>query len=136
VPSEFRQIVFSGNELIEALYEYNQVAQTKLPPGMVVSCTPVAEDKVAVRLQLLDQASGETQVVSLAPEPVAAALLRYCFNHHIPIPRNAAKSIQVHGGQISLDVHLKGRGTGRGKGRGQPLQRTAPAAVDEAPPKA
>jgi len=127
VPSEFRQILFSSNELIEAIYEYNQVAQTKLPQGMIVSCTPVVEDEVAVRLKLLDQASGETQVASLAPELVAAALLRYCFRHHIPIPRNAAKSIQVHGDDISLDVRIKGR---TDKSR-----QTDPSAADEAPPE-
>jgi hypothetical protein len=109
VPSEFRQILFTNNEVIEALYEYNQVVRGKLPPGMIVSCTPVAEEKVAVRLKLVDQASGGAKVASLAPELVAAALLRYCFNHYIPIPRNAAKSIQVHGDRISLDVRIRGR---------------------------
>ncbi len=82
---------------------------TKLPQGMILSCTPVVEDKVAVRLHVMDQASGETQVAPLSSELVAAALLRYCIKHHIPIPRNAAKSIQIHGDQISLDVRIKGR---------------------------
>ena len=109
MPSEFRQIQFSNNELIEALYEHNRVAETKLPQGMIVSCKPVVEAKVAVRLELVDQASGETQVTSLPPELVAAALLRYCFRHAIPIPRNATKSIQVHGDEVSLDVRIKGR---------------------------
>jgi hypothetical protein len=109
MPSEYRQLLFSNNELIEALYEFNQVARTKLPPGMILSCTPVKEDKVAVRLQMMDQASGETQVVPLSSELVAAALLGYCIRHRIPIPRNAAKSIQVHGDQISLDLRVKGR---------------------------
>ena len=99
MPSEFRQVLFSNNELLEALYEFNQVTQTKLPLGMILSCTPVVEDKVAVRLHLMDQASSETQVAPLSSELVAAALLRYCIRHHIPIPRNAAKSVQVHGDQ-------------------------------------
>ena len=109
MPAEFRQILFTNNELIEALYEYNQVAQTKLPQGTIVSCTPVAEVKVAVRLELVDQESGETQVASLAPELVAAALLRSCMKQHIPMPKGAAKSIQIHGDDISLNVHIEGR---------------------------
>lgn len=109
MPSEFRQILFSNNELIEALYEYNQTAQTKLPKGIIVSCTPVAEAKVAVRLELVDQESGATQVASLAPELVAAALLRYCIKHHIPMPKGAAKSIQVHGDEVALNVRIQGR---------------------------
>jgi hypothetical protein len=109
MPSEFRQILFSNNELIEALYEYNQAAEVKLPQGTIVSCTPVAEAKVAVRLELANQASGETQVASLAPELVAAALLRYCIQHRIPMPKGAAKSIQAHGAEISLNVRIEGR---------------------------
>lgn len=109
MPSESRQVLFSNNEVIEALYEHNQVSETKLPQGIIVSCTPVAEVKVAVRLELVDQASGETQVASLSPELVGAALLRYCIKRHIPMPKNAAKSIKIHGDQVSLNVHIEGR---------------------------
>ena len=109
MPSEFRQILFSNKELIEALYEFDRAAQTKLLQGDILSCPPVEEDKAALRVQLMDPASGETQVASLSSEMVAAVLLRYCIKHRIPMPRNAAKSIQIHGDQISLDVRIKGR---------------------------
>jgi len=109
VPSEYRQVLFSNNEVIEALYEHNQVAEAKLPRGMIVSCTPVAEVDVAVRLELVDQESGETQVASLSPELVCAALLRYCMKLHIPMPRGAAKTIQIHGDDVALNVRIKSR---------------------------
>lgn len=108
MPSELRQIQFNNNELIEALYEHNQVAETKLQ-GTIISCQPVSEAKVAVRLELAEPTSGETQVASLSPELVAAALLRYCMKHRIPVPKDAAKSIQIHGDEISLNVQIKGR---------------------------
>ena len=126
MPSEFRQLRFSNNELIEALYEHNRVAQIKLPKGIVVSCTPVAEAKVAVRLELVDQASGETQRASLAPELVAAALLRYCIKQRIPMPRDAAKSIQIHGDEVSLNMRIGSRKKRSGQ--------AAVAGGDEAPP--
>ena len=125
MPSEFRQILFSNKELIEALYEYDRAGQTKLLQGDILSCTPVEEDKVAVRLKLMDPESGETQVASLSPEMVAAVLLRYCIKHRIPMPKNAEKSIQVHDDQISLDVRIKGRA--------QQSTPMAAAAVDPAP---
>ena len=109
MPSEYRQILFSNRELIDALYEYDRAARTKLLQGDILSCTPVGEDKEAVRLQLMDSVSGEAQVASLSSELVAAVLLRYCIKHRIPIPKNAAKSIQIHDDQISLDVRIKGR---------------------------
>ena len=104
IPAEFRQILFSNNELIEARCEYNQVVQTKLPQGIIVSCTPAAEAKVVVRLERVGQASGETQIASLSPELVAAALLRYCIERRIPTPRSAVSgaphSEQRSGGAI------------------------------------
>jgi hypothetical protein len=109
VPSEYRQVLFSNNEVIEALYEHNRVAVSKLPKGIIVSCTPVAEVDVAVRLELADQESGETHVASLSPELVCAALLRYCMKLHIPMPKSAAKSIQIHGDDVALIVRIHGR---------------------------
>ena len=109
MPSEFRQVRFSNSELIEILSDYNQVAQNKLPEGKIVSCTPVAEAEVAVCLELVDQSSGETQIASLAPELVAAALLRYCIRQRILMPRGATKTIKIHGDEISLNVRIKGQ---------------------------
>ena len=125
MPSEFRQILFSNKELIDALYEYDRTAQSKLLQGDIVSCTPVVEDKAALRLQLMDLVSGEAQVASLSSELVAAVLLRYCIKHRIPIPKSAAKSIQVRGDQISLDMRIKGRTMQKAP--------TAAAAIDPAP---
>jgi len=126
MPSEYRQILFSNKELIDALYEFDRTAQTKLLQGDILSCTPVQEDKVAVRLRLLDVKSGDAKVAALTSEMVAAVLRRYCIKHGIPIPRSGDKSIQVHDDLISLDVRIKSRAV-----------QTAPmaaATADPAPP--
>ncbi len=109
MPSEFRRIMFTNNELIEAIHDYNEISQYKLPPGIILTCTPVAEAEVAVRLELVDQRSDGTHVVELSPEVLGAALLRYCMKHRIPMPKAATKSIQIHGNEISLNVEIKGR---------------------------
>ncbi len=116
MPSEFRQVRFSSNELIESLYEHNRVAQTKLPQGIVIPDTPVAAANVAVCLELGDQASGETQVASLARELVAAALLRSCIKQRISMPRDAAKTIQIYGDGASLNTAYRGPGKTVGTG--------------------
>ena len=109
MPSEYRRILFSNIELIEAFHEYSLAGPVKLPQGVIISCTPVAEDKVAVRLELVDKANDETHIASLSPEIVAAALLHYCFKHRIPMPRDSVKSIEKHGDEISLNVRIEGR---------------------------
>ena len=109
MPSEFRRVMFTNNELIEAIHDYSEVAEDKLPPGIILTCTPVSEAEVVVRLELVDQRNGETHVVELSPEVLGAALLRYCKKHHIPMPKSATKSIQMHGDEISLNVEIKSR---------------------------
>ncbi len=109
MPSEFRRIMFTNNELIEAIHDYNGISQDKLPPGIILTCTPVSEADVAVRLEMVDQRSDATHVVELSPEVLGAALLRYCMKHRIPMPKSATKSIQIHGDEISLNVEIKGR---------------------------
>lgn len=130
MPAETRRVIFTKNELIEAIYDYNQVAQKKLPPGMVVSCVPVSEARVALRLELYDQKNDATEVVEFSPEVTAAALLRYCIRNRIPIPKNATKSIQVLGEDIALAIRMPGK-------KSQPVLKNADgSAVGKKPPAA
>ncbi len=108
MPSEFRRVMFTNNELIEAIHEYNEISQDKLPPGIILTCTPVSEAEVAVRLEMVNQRSDETHVVELSPEVLGAALRRHCMKHRIPMPKSATKSIQIHGNKVSLNVEIKG----------------------------
>ncbi len=109
MPSEFRRVTFTNNELIEAIHDHNLVSRDKLPAGMIVTCKPVSEPDVAVRLELVDQGSGEARLAFLSPEVVAAALLRYCKKRRIPMPKQATKSIEIHENGISLNVEIEGR---------------------------
>ncbi len=109
MPSEFRRVMFTNNELIEAIHDYNGISQDKLPPGIILTCTPVSEAEVAVRLEVVDQRSDEMHVVELSPEVLGVALLRYCMKHRIPMPKSATKSIQIHGDEVSLNVEIKSR---------------------------
>ena len=45
MPSEFRRIMFTNNELIEAIHDYNEVSRDKLPPGIILTRTPVSEGR-------------------------------------------------------------------------------------------
>ncbi len=109
MPSEFGRVMFTNNEVIEAIHDYNNVSRNKLPPGIILTCMPVSQAEVAVRLEMVGQLSDETHVVELSPEVLGAALLSYCLIHRIPMPKSATKSIQIHGNEISLNVEIKGR---------------------------
>ena len=42
MPSEFRRIMFTNNELIETIHDCNEVSRDKLPPGIILTRTPVS----------------------------------------------------------------------------------------------
>ncbi len=43
MPSEFRRVMFTNNELIEAIHDYNEISQDELPPGIILTCTSVSQ---------------------------------------------------------------------------------------------
>ena len=45
--------MLTNNELIEAIHDYNEILQDKLPPGIILTCTPDSEADVAVRLEMV-----------------------------------------------------------------------------------
>ncbi len=109
MPSEFGRVMFTNNDVIEAIHDYNEISQDKLPPDIILTCMPDSEADVAVRLELVDQRSEETFVVGLSPEVLGTALPRHCMKHRIPMPKSATKSIQIHGNEVSSNVEIKGR---------------------------
>lgn len=107
MPSELRRIVFSNDELKIAIAEHNRRAKEKLPVGAVQACEPLPDGGGAVRLEIVNQSYGEAQNVELSPETVGAALVRYCIQHKIPLPKKAHKSIHVQGDKLVLNVSIE-----------------------------
>ena len=104
MPTEMRRIVFTEEELKEAITLYNRVAAQKLPPGLVVGCDLKGNEKVEVVLSISDQSTGDTHSVTLGAAHLGACLIRFCIEKKVPLPRNWAKSLQVIGDSIALNL--------------------------------
>lgn len=106
MPSEMRRLTFSREELITALTQHYQASPDRLPEGRIVDCTLIARPKALVRLQVLDPSNNGTHAQDMPLEHVAAALLRYCMNHRIPVPKRSRKSIEIVGDSLCLDIRI------------------------------
>ena len=93
MPTEIRRLVFSNDELVEALRRYSETSDEKLPVGRVRACTVVDDRKTAVTLEIENRYTQEVYQVNLRHEFVGAALLRFCFDNGIPVPRDSEKSL-------------------------------------------
>lgn len=109
MPSELRRLIFSNEEVLAAVADYSASGRSPLPSGSVVSCRVYGEPKVRVRVEVEDPRRDYPVVVEIEPEVIGAALLRYCIAQGIPVPKQAEKSLQVHGDNIALKLTIKAR---------------------------
>ena len=106
MPSEHRQIVFSKNELNAAIAGYRECHDDGISEGRVIASSVDAQKRVAVLLAFLKDDEDKPSVVEISASTVAAALISYCMEKGIPIPRQSHKTIQQLGDNIALVVRV------------------------------
>ena len=104
--TEFRKIIFSKNEMIKAVLEYNKHSASKLPVGDIVSVHTESEPEPQLRLEIYDASKEKTETVCLKAGYLAAAMFRHCIQCKIPVSRQGTKEIEVAGESIALNLTL------------------------------
>lgn len=102
MPSELRRIIFSHGELRSALDDYFAGRQTPLPLGLITNVRMEGSDQGIILVAMAND--NDQAMITLAPEQVAAALLKYCRTSRIPVPKNASKSLAISGDTLALDI--------------------------------
>jgi hypothetical protein len=102
MPNECRQIEFDRGELLEALTSYLGKPAEPSHPSVKADVRVTDKPRPSVNYVLLDEFERETRASEIEPAAIAAALIKYCIAHKIPIPRKFAKSIQIRGGSVVL----------------------------------
>ena len=106
--SETRRIIFSSEELVQALIRHRRDEKQPLPESRIRG-TKVegGEGPVPHITLLLDPAGGDGKpTMDFRPTEVAVALIKFCRLKRIPLPKRAEKSLGVERGQIALVLHL------------------------------
>ena len=111
MPSESRTIIFSQQEVIDALVSYARARKMKVPPGVVRDVEVTGDVEFIVSLEIFDDREGRTNSLIFTFDEAGAAMIHYCIASKIPLPRDGVKSLQYQSGAISLhmtrDVMLK-----------------------------
>lgn len=107
MPSEHREIVFSAKEASDSLANLNLAARF-LPAGAIVAIKFVAQAGGVAGLVVVKATAGDRVDYTATPERLAAALINYCRSHHIPLPRNSKKRLELKGGSVALVVDVPG----------------------------
>lgn len=106
MPTEMRKIVFSEEEIVKAVLSQNRHSVRKLPPGDIVQVKAKSAPEPLLELDIFDPESEATKTIKLDTPYLAAAMLRFCIDSNIPIPRVADKSVQILGGSIALNISI------------------------------
>lgn len=109
MPTEYRRIVFPNRELRQALLAYETDAGHAVPPGEIVALAVLDSPAAVVRITLLDAAQNITYSADFTTAHVAEALIRYCLDTRVPLPRDSRKSLRLMGDNLALDIVMRER---------------------------
>ncbi|MEH6402999.1 MAG: hypothetical protein V7750_06460 [Sneathiella sp.] len=103
---EHRELVFSNEDLIEAIQVFPNKNSLKIPDGTITGITVMDDAYVFAVVQVTRADDSKTEDVALDATILAALMLYYCKANKIPIPRNAEKKITKVDTGISLSIRL------------------------------
>ncbi|MDQ7246713.1 hypothetical protein [Dongia sedimenti] len=109
--SETRYITFPKDALIAAIKFLAASANQPLPHGKLERCDVRSDPDIAVVLGIRDETTGELNNCEFTAERLGAAMIAYCRQVGVPLPRTAEKSLLVSGDNLMLCVTVRGRST-------------------------
>ena len=106
MPSEVRIIVFTAEDVLEAIEGFDATAEKRLFRGKAIDCHVRKHPKVHAILEVERAGGEEIDTVDLNSSQLAAALISFCRERRIPLPRNARKELDVIDDQLALRLEV------------------------------
>lgn len=105
--TEFRRLVFTTEELLNALEIFRAEKGAGLPPGRIRQVTIVEEPEICAHVRLTEHGSDDAQEVVVDAGMLAAVTINFCMGKKIPIPRAAKKTVVKAGEGLALSFSIK-----------------------------
>ena len=105
MPRELRKVIFSRNELQAALVNH-LLHSGRTMPNSPIDRLEISDGPAVVTIFFQPGDPMDIQEWPLSQEEVAAALIRYCGQYAIPLPRAAKKRLQPESGTLALIFSL------------------------------
>ncbi len=104
MPTEMRRIVFSNEELLNAINFFNSPSIPKIPEGIITAASfdPVNKNNIALKFTSYNRDAERNIVISIAD--LGAVLISYCLKNKIPMSKKASKSLKIIGDNVSLEL--------------------------------
>lgn len=102
MPTEERLIIFSPAEVLEAMKEFAKNKDRPMPRGKLEGLQFVAKGEPALVLDISQAGSPISQKIAFRHAEVAAALIMYCKERSIPLPKHSKALVERDGGPAFL----------------------------------
>ncbi len=106
MPEEYRKLLFTDDELKQAIVEFCQSNGMILPQDEIIAVEMTGLPHNPVRLRYSTTTQRGATEVSLSRDQLGAALIIYCRQRRIPVPRSAEKNVKINGSEVALLVHV------------------------------
>ncbi len=106
MPSEVRRLIFSQREIIEALEAHGGHGEGGTLSGTLsIGVDEQGQPQVVARASSSEVDSARE--TKLDATVVGAALVKYCLDRGIPIPKNASRSLGLHNDKLALFIRVQ-----------------------------
>lgn len=103
---ELRQIAFTRYELVQAIMAFDRMSPEPIIPGKVIDCRLEENEPVQTTNRILRNNTPTEITMTLEPVFLKRALVRYCIENDIVIPRDSEKTVAVRKGGIALVIKI------------------------------
>lgn len=104
--TEYRKIEFPEHDLIEAIAFHDDATSQRLGTGDLVRVEISGDEITEITAIVEYHENGGTGSIPLPVSFVTAAMIRYCIDEGIPVPKRGRKDIEVSDGRFSLVMRM------------------------------
>lgn len=106
MPAELRKLVFSETELRAALVNFALRNDMHVPAANIDNVDIDDEKELTITLNFTTDDPSSNKNLVFNKEKVTAAIILYCRNNSIPLPRVARKVVAKDGDTVTMMINL------------------------------
>lgn len=107
MPCELRRIMFDEEEVVNAAFAYCERTRIVLPGTPVARIVLDSDSKRVVTMEFNAVIPGDAgRKITLSAPQMLAALVLFCHQHGIPLPRDAEKAVQYKGDGLVMMIRI------------------------------
>lgn len=103
---EYRKIEFPENDLMEAIACHDEATSQRLGEGDIVGIEFARGEKLEISVHVEYPENDGTGSIPLPVSFVTAAMIRYCIDEGVPVPKRGRKQIEFDDGTLSLVMRM------------------------------